>query len=371
MQQVFSELLIYLFPIFYSYLFFLSACLKKEINFSLSILVCFTVVLFSGLRYFSDTDYLAYYDIFASLPKLNNLTATDIQNTYGEVGYLYLNVFIKTLDFDFFVVTIISAFISIFGKFFFVNKFCYSTPLVLTCYLAMHFVTTEFSELRWSVATGFSFIAFCCFYYKKYYYIVFFFGLAIFFHYSTVLLLPILLVNRFSVSFIFSVFLSSFLVALLYKFFAFSVNLDLNSSFYALTRLQRYLNDPDSNVGFISLGKLVFYISILFFITVVSRNRNYDDVSVFLYKVALCVASVGLFLSVAPVFFLRLAPVFDLFFLSLIFREITHLKVKTNRIFFTFVVVFLFSLWQLIALPRSMSVPLEQGGLGQYRTVIF
>ncbi|MEL4340211.1 EpsG family protein [Shewanella xiamenensis] len=361
----------YLFPVFYSYLFALSTFFKKELKFSLSILVCCTVVIVSGLRYFSDTDYPAYYDIFVSLPKLQNLSASDIQNTYGEVGYLYLNVIVKSLGFEFFVVTIVSAFISIFGKFFFVKKLCYSTPLVLTCYLAMHFVTTEFSELRWSVATGFSFMAFCCFYYRKYYSVAFFFSLAVLFHYSTLLLFPIVFIKRIPIKYIFIIFTFSFILALSYKFFAFSISLDLNSSFYALARLQRYLNDPDSNVGFISLGKLVFYMSILFAMDKVSRGRNYDEISVFLYKVALCVASIGLCLSIAPVFFLRLAPVFDLVFLSLIFREIALLKIKSNRLFFSFIVIFLFSLWQLIALPRSLSVPLEHGGLGQYQSVVF
>lgn len=364
-------MIIYLFPIFYSYLFSLSICLKKEVNFSLSILVCFTVVFISGLRYFSDTDYLAYYDIFASLPKLNNLTVSDVQNTYGEVGYLFLNVFVKTLNFEFFVVTIVSAFISIFGKLLFINKFCYSTPLVLTCYLAMHFVTTEFSELRWSVATGFSFIAFCCFFYRKYYYVVVFFGLAVLFHYSAILLLAALFLSRVSTRCVFSLFAFSFVMSVFYKLFDFSVSLDFNSSFYALARLQRYLNDPDSNVGIISLGKLIFYVATLSSISLVSRGRKYDDISVFLYKVALCTASIGLFLSIAPVFFLRLAPVFDLVFLTLIFREIAFLKIKTNRLFFTTILIFLFSLWQLIALPRSLSVPLEQGGLGIYQSVIF
>ncbi|MCB5226066.1 EpsG family protein [Alishewanella sp. 16-MA] len=366
-------MIFYLFPVYFSAMFFFSSLLKVKINFFISLMISAVVVIIAGFRYFSDTDYEAYYDIFHSLPSLAMLEYHHLRDTYGELGYLLLNVAVKSLNLDFYVVTLVCAFISISGKFFFVTKFSYSAPLVLTCYLCLHFVTTEFSELRWSVATSLILLSFY-FSFKNNKFLVFTFTFSsLMFHYSTFLIIPLLLFHKIiSRQLLYIIFIFSFLVALFYKFIGFSVAVDFGDTLYALARLQRYLNDPDSNVGFFSLAKLFFFFVVIFSLNFLANSTKFlDREHIFLEKIALGLSSIALIFSLAPVFFLRLAPLFDLIFLVIIFRRIFQLNTKSTKIIFSFLLVFAFSLWQLISLPRSLSTPLTEGGLATYQMVIF
>lgn len=47
------------------------------------------VIFFAGFRYYSDTDYIPYVEIFNSLPVLFDFTMEVAKETYGEVGFYY------------------------------------------------------------------------------------------------------------------------------------------------------------------------------------------------------------------------------------------------------------------------------------------
>lgn len=74
------------------------------------------VVVISGLRFHSDVDYEPYLEIFYATPRLADLSVEDLRLLYGEAGYLIFTSAIKSSGGQFFVVTLLGSFISIFFK---------------------------------------------------------------------------------------------------------------------------------------------------------------------------------------------------------------------------------------------------------------
>lgn len=365
----------YLFPI---YFLFLSWIMSHSVDRKSSVVVLITavtfVIFFSGFRYFSDTDYLAYYSIFNSLPTINNLNYNVFTDTYGEPGYLFVNVLTKSMGLPFFFVTLFASLVSIGAKSFVAYKYSKSAFLVFSSYLCMHFVTTEFSELRWSISTGFLVLGIYNHAQKNKSLSLLLFLVATAFHYSSILVIFIVLIAKYlSKKSSIMIFFISLIFAFSFKFIPTGFQLDLNTNLFILSRFQRYVNDIDSNVGFISLFKLLFYFLLIYTVSFIKTrsfsfylNENLKDFEGMLYLLM----SAALLLSIVPIFFLRLAPLFDFFALIVVFNVVDKLTRLESKIFVKSVCILLFGLWFLISLPRSLDVPVSEGGLGEYRTVL-
>lgn len=365
----------YLFPLYFLCIsVVLSLIVDKKANFVFLVIFMPFVIFFAGFRFHSDTDYLAYINIFNSLPKLERVSFDVFINTYGEPGYLLMNIIIKTVGLPFFFVTLIASFISLGAKAYFAMKFSHSAFLVISLYLCMHFVTTEFSELRWSIATGLLILAIHYRYLDKIFKGFILFLLSVFFHYSSILvILIVMLAKYFNKSRVLILFSLSFLLALAFKFFPASINLQFESDIFILARLQRYVNNIDSNVGFISLSKSLFYIILIMTASFIKHrsikayfSNKADDFEIVFFLLI----SVSLCLSFVPIFFLRLAPLVDFFAIIVIFNLVDSLKKKNTRFLLKCICIFFFGLWFVISLPRSLDVPLTDGGLGEYFTVL-
>ena len=84
----------------------------------------------------------------------------EMNQLYGEPGYLILNSLVKTLGGSFVLVSALCTATSISLKLFFFRKFCQFAALSLSLYLCIHFLTIEFIQIRWAVASSFLLLAF-------------------------------------------------------------------------------------------------------------------------------------------------------------------------------------------------------------------
>lgn len=332
------------------------------------------VIFFAGFRYYSDTDYIPYVEIFNSLPVLFDFTMEVAKETYGEVGFLLLNSLVKTLDMPFFVVTFLAASFSITAKAYFAFKYSSSAFIILTLYFCLHFVTTEFSELRWSIATGFVLLGYNSFIKGKITIAVALFMAAISFHYSAMIaifiLLGLLIKNR---RFWLCVFFASLIIAIAFKKYPLQIYLNFGVDLYAFERLQRYLNDPSSNVGFFSIMKVSLY-PLAYLILGRLIPKSGSDVSIYsshalLERLSLIYISTALILSFVPIFFLRLAPLVDFLSILVLISYIDRIPSCTVRVYLKLICTILFGTWYCISLSKSLLVPMEEGGLGSYRSI--
>lgn len=368
-------LMIYSFPIFFLIISnWLSFARSRSVHLIALIAFMPFVIFVAGFRYYSDTDYIPYVEIFNSLPVLFDFTIEVAKETYGEVGFLLLNSLVKTLGMPFFVVTILAALFSITAKTYFAFKYSSSAFIVLTLYFCLHFVTTEFSELRWSIATGFILLGYNSFLKKNITFAIIFFMVAISFHYSAIMAIFILLglliaSNRFWLC----VFFVSLVVAIVFKSYPIQVYLNLGVDLYAFERLQRYLNDPSSNVGLFSILKVslypLAYCALGKFISRSGSDTSLYSSHILLERLSLIYISTALVCSFVPIFFLRLAPLVDFLSILVLVLYIDRIPSHVLRVYLKLVCTILFGAWYCISLSKSLLVPMEEGGLGLYRSI--
>ena len=367
--------MIYSFPIFLLIISNWLSFAKSRLTQLVFIIIFMPFVIFiAGFRYYSDTDYIPYVEIFNSLPVLYDFTMEVAKETYGEIGFLLLNSLIKTLEMPFFVVTVLAAFFSISAKAYFSFKYSSSAFIVLALYFCLHFITTEFSELRWSIATGFILLGYNSFLKKNITTAIVFFVAAVSFHYSAMIAVFVLLglmvaSNRFWLC----VFFASLVVAIIFKSYPFQVYLDLGVDLYVLERLQRYLNDPSSNVGFFSILKVSLY-PLAYCVLGRFISKSGPDVAMhfsheLLERLSLIYISTALVFSFVPIFFLRLAPLVDYLSILVLVSYIDRVSSHVVRVYLKLGCTIFFGAWYYIALSKSLLVPMEEGGLGLYRSI--
>lgn len=367
--------MIYSFPVFFLVISnWLSFTRSREIQLVFLIIFMPFVIYVAGFRYDSDTDYIPYVEIFNSLPLLFDFTLEVASETYGEGGFLLLNSLIKTLGMPFFVVTLLAASFSISAKAYFAFKYSSSAFIVLSLYFCLHFVTVEFSQIRWSIATGFILLGYDAFIKGKATAAAILFLTAISFHYSAmmaVLIMMGLLIS--SRRFWFCVFFVSLILALVFKKYPLQIFLNFGVDLYVFERLQRYLNDPQSNVGFFSILKVSLYpLSYLILGRFAPSSGSGFSISpshVLLERLSLIYMSAALMLSFVPIFFLRLAPLVDFLSILVLVSYVDRIPVRIVRIYLKLICTVLFGVWYFVSLSNSLQVPMEEGGLGPYKSI--
>ena len=61
---------------------------ERRVELVIFLLLATNVILLSGLRWNSDTDYEGYLALFESVPDLNDFNLDLAKGLYGEIGYL-------------------------------------------------------------------------------------------------------------------------------------------------------------------------------------------------------------------------------------------------------------------------------------------
>jgi len=322
---------------------------ERRFDLVLLSLIVLYVVTVSGLRYFSDIDYAPYFDLYQNTPNLTDLRLDDIKGLYGEPGYLFFTSLMKSANAQFVVVTFIASLISILAKSFVAFKFAKNASFVVATYLCVSFITIEFIQLRWAVATGLLSLAYYSLYIERRKISVLFFVAAAAFHYFSLLFLVLAFLARFNGyhRYYVAIFLA-FVFSIATKLGGVSIFYQANSDIYLISRFLRYLNDPLSNVGAFSYLKILFYV-----VTVYTLGRLKDcDVDIktdqrfiFLFRSSFLFLSAAMVVSFVPIFFFRTMVMADLFSIMLIAYMVTRIRTFAFKMTYVYVITILFSTW--------------------------
>jgi hypothetical protein len=233
------------------------------------------VVLISGLRWGSDADFLDYLGMFEETPTLRHFSPDSIQGIYGEPGYLLLNSAFRSLSLDFFVLTLACALLSISVKALVSLKLSRQASLTLALYLCIHFITIEFIQIRWAVASSLLILALYLQFRRKLWAAALCFLGAVGFHYFSVvfLLVGLLLEVRGAKAFFGLVLLlgvSGFALGPVLS----TTGLIAGSEAYVVERALRYLSEELSSIGALSYLKLAAYVGIYAAVRLAGRDAD-------------------------------------------------------------------------------------------------
>lgn len=301
------------------------------------------VIIFSGFRYYSDIDYSGYYELFLEVPLIFNFSKENIYGLYGETGYLLINSIVKTLGFDFYVITIVFSMLSITIKYYVANKVTKYPIQIMALYLCLYFIIVEFIELRWSVASALVILSVYYLYCRNYYKYLITIFVASLFHYYSLVFLSLLVIPILSLRMAYFIFSFCLLLSLVYRIADVSIFVDIDSNYYIIRRFLRYLNGPESSVGVFSYLKILLYLLVFLFLKIIKggvRNINLE-------KVALILLSFSLFVSYVPLLYFRSMVISEFFCLMYIFHMLAYCRFNT-RLFVLMLFGLLFSLWNII-----------------------
>jgi hypothetical protein len=320
--------------------------------------VCtFGIVLICGSRWYSDIDYEPYVDLYNDTPVLSEFNQESITPLYGEAGYLFLSSIFRTLGSGFLFLAFGCALASVFLKSTVIQKLSGQASLAMCLYLCLHFITIEFIQMRWAIATGLLSMGFCFQYLQRYKISVLCFALAPAFQYFSLLFwIVALLVTLKGYKRFYLLFVASFLGALLLKIDYLSQFLISDSDIYIFTRLTRYADDPLSHIGLLSLAKLVMYPAI--YTLCVWYRPSYpwktDKLNLFLFRLSLVALSVTLLVTFLPILHFRATVIADFFSIIWVLNAMDKALDKEARmVSFAFLGI-LFAAWYLVDLSNNI-----------------
>jgi len=326
----------------------------------------FAVAMIAGLRWYADVDYAGYVEMFEDTPPLHRFSSESIAGLYGEPAYLLLNSIFKSLGWDFFLLAMVGALASMALKTFVAFRISRHASLAIALYLCVHFITIEFIQMRWAVATGFITLAYYALYRGKTAHAVLALAMAVCFHYfSLVFCVAAPLVRaegyrRFQLMFVGSLLAAAFLS--LETVAPLLVN---ESDAYLLSRITRYASDLLSTVGMLSYAKLLMYPTL--YLLCVRQRPSFDwkgdPLNAFLYKASLVSISLTLALSFIPIMHHRATVVAD-FFSILWILNASHIALSAGvRAVAWAGLVVLFSTWHVLDVGNYLAA----GRLYEYR----
>jgi hypothetical protein len=289
---------------------------NRHLDLAVLALCTCAVVLVSGLRWYSDVDYPLYVEMYTDNPLLRDFSRESIGGLYGEPGYLFLTAMFKSLGLGFPTLALSCAAVSLALKARVAATFSRHASLALCLYLCIHFVTIEFIQMRWAVATGFLALGFALQYSGDRKAAALSHATSLVFHYFSVVFWAVAIAvgmkgyRRFFVLFAASLAGAVFLkIDFLGRFLISDTNL------YVLQRLTRYASDPESHVGIVSYLKLLMYPAVYLACVRVRPSFPWrtDPLNVFLLKVSLTTLSVTLLVSFLPIFHFRATVLADFF----------------------------------------------------------
>jgi hypothetical protein len=340
---------------------------SRDLDRSILMIAAIAVAFIAGLRWYADVDYAGYVEMYQDTPPLERFNADSTRGLYGEPGYLLLNSVFKWLGLDFFVLALVAAIVSMSLKTFVAYKLSRHASLAITLYLCIHFITIEFIQMRWAVATGFIALAFYYLYRRRASAVILSLALATLFHYFSLVYWVAALMASAKGYHRFQVLLGASAVAAAFLSLESVAPLLLNDSeVYLLFRLNRFAGEELSTVGVLSYAKVAMYPALYFLC--VSQRRSYDwagdPLNLFLYRASMVLLSITLAASFMPILHHRATVVAD-FIAILWVLNAAHIALCSGlRTVVWAVLVVLFSTWHVIDVANY----LRADRLYQYRT---
>lgn len=275
----------------------------------------------SGLRWASDVDHLEYADMFAETPVLANFNQESISDLHGEPGYLLVSSILKSLGVDFVVLSVACAVFAIGAKAWVARRFSPSASLALCLYLCIHFITIEFIQIRWAVASAIITLAIYHQFNRRLFSAAALLALATTFHYfSALFVLVCLMAEVRKASFFYALVFLTSLLGMLLAMGGTMIPEAAESNLYVVKRTLRYLTDPLSDVGMLSYAKLA-----MFPLTYALLAKCFPSVTKlpatdFLHRITFASIAATLLLSFVPLMHFRAVVLADFFGLLLMVR---------------------------------------------------
>jgi hypothetical protein len=303
----------------------------------------------SGLRWASDVDHLEYADMFAVNPELTNFNRESIWDLHGEPGYLLVSAILKSLGMDFVVLSVACAVFAIGAKAWVARRFAPSASLALCLYLCIHFVTIEFIQIRWAVASAFIALAIYYQFNRRFSVVAALLALATSFHYfSAFFVLVCLLAEVRKASYFYALVTLISLLGMLLAMQGTVISAPFESNLYVVKRIFSYLSDPLSDVGPLSYAKLAMipftYALLVKSFPSVAKLPETD----FLRRITFASIAATLLLSFVPLMHFRAVVLADFFGLLLIMRMLDGRVEQLARFAIMAVFSCLYAVWYVL-----------------------
>jgi hypothetical protein len=275
----------------------------------------------SGLRWASDVDHLEYAAMFAETPELINFNQESISDLHGEPGYLLVSAILKSLGIDFVVLSVACAVFAIGAKAWVARRFSPNASLALCLYLCIHFITIEFIQIRWAVASAIIALAIYHQFNRRLFAAAALLALATTFHYFAALfVLVCLLAEVRRASYFYALVALTSLVGMLLAMGGTVMPEASESNLYVVKRIFRYLIDPLSDVGMLSYAKLAMFPLTYALLAKCFPSVTKVPVTDFLRRITFASIAATLLLSFVPLMHFRAVVLADFFGLLLMVR---------------------------------------------------
>lgn len=331
------------------------------------VLTALLTIVISGFRWGSDVDHMDYARMFAETPSLENFNQDSIYEIHGEPGYLLLSSLVKSFGLDFVTLSLLCVIVSICLKIYVGSKFTSHASLAIVLYLCLHFVTIEFIQIRWAVASAIIIQAYYYQYQKRYKLSIVFLMLAFSFHYYSAIYIIVSLIVELKKDIYFNIVVLILVVLGLHLMVTDFIYLGTNQSdAYIMKRAFRYLNDPQSQLGIFSFIKLAMVPGVYYFLKSRYPAIVQDETTEFLKRIAFSSIAITVLMSFVPLMHYRAAVVSDFFSLLLFARLVEMGMDRYDRIILVTSFLVLFTVWYLI----DISYYIQADRLYEYRTWI-
>lgn len=329
--------------------YFVSIARSSQSNRMLLIGAMLTATIISGMRWASDVDHPDYVEMFLNNPDLANFNSDSIRALHGEPGYLLVSALFKSIGLNFVALSVICAIFSLAAKALIAYRFSPNSALVFCLYLCIHFITIEFIQIRWAVATGLIAVALYYQFKDKFVIAALLFGVAIFFHYFSIVFVMVFVAARIKREIHFNLAIGvASLVGIALAATGFALSESYGSEIYVIRRAFRYLFDPQSGVGVLSYAKLAMFPIAYYYLAKFSKQVPEDASIIFLRRVAFSSLALTLLLSFVPLMHFRAVVIADLFSLILIVRMTDILKSKFDKAIILIIFSALYAIWYVI-----------------------
>ena len=330
--------------------------LRREVELVTLFIIGVAAISISALRWASDIDHMEYAQMFEENPDLPAFNADSIATLHGEPGYLFISAIIKSLGFGFVTLSSICALFAIGAKVLVAKGLSRSSSLVVALYLCIHFVTIEFIQIRWAVATALIMIAI---YLQARRHLAAAFAVLLvstsIHYFAAIFFLVCLLAEVRNEKTFYAVV---FLVALAGVGLAadgFHFPLVGDSELYVVKRALRYLTDPLSDVGVLSYAKIAIFPVLFCILEKKYPHVKNDKVVRFLKRVAFASIAATMLVSFIPLMHFRAVVVADFLSLLLVFRMLDHRVRVEDRAAIALVFCALYGTWFVVDIDNYVA----------------
>ncbi|MBI4866790.1 MAG: EpsG family protein [Candidatus Wallbacteria bacterium] len=291
-----------------------SVCRTKTVDRIVLISLVVYASLFSGLRWYSDVDYGPYSGMFDANPDLARFGPKSVQALHGEPGYLLVTAIFKSLSLEFHAMVLFMAIIAISLKAYVADQHTKCASLCLALYFCIHFITIEFIQIRWGLASGLILLA--CHFLQRSRVLAaqLCFALAVGFHYFALVFWAGALLLRLKREPVFLAAVATMtLMGLMFGTSLLNPEGQFQRELYIVRRLLSYLGNPTSQVGLLSNLRVAMYLALIYVYGSLVTGRHGNPEFVFLRRMATLALGGAVAFEFLPIFYFRAVVLADFF----------------------------------------------------------